>query len=137
MTLDTEDKNRSYLFGRLLAVAELAERETYDKYEGREPNAIRMQAVFSRRPMYAWRIIRESLNPYLTRLPLKCRNDFKNKIDEIMEGFRAEDIAVLNQPLQDVYLLGYSHQRTAILNRPKTEKEKLAENGAKEEEAEP
>ncbi len=77
------------------------------------------------------------MNPYLTRLPLKCRNDFKNKIDEIMEGFRAEDIAVLNQPLQDVYLLGYSHQRTAILNRPKTEKEKLAENGAKEEEAEP
>ena len=137
MTLDTENKNRSYLFGRLLAVAELVERFTYDENETREPNAIRMQTVFSRRPMYAWRIIRENLNPYFARLTPARRNRYQRWIDEIMEGLRAEDSAVLNQPLQDVYLLGYSHQRTAILNRPKTEKEKLAENGAKEEEAEP
>ena len=137
LTLDTENKNRSYLFGRLLAVAELVERFTYDENETREPNAIRMQTVFSRRPMYAWRIIRENLNPYFARLTPARRNRYQRWIDEIMEGLRAEDIAVLNQPLQDVYLLGYSHQRTAILNRPKPEKEKLAENGAKEEEAEP
>lgn len=46
MSLDKEKKDRSYQFGRLLAVMEKVERDTYTD-EGREPNAIRMQSVFA------------------------------------------------------------------------------------------
>lgn len=75
--LDTNCTNSSYLFGRLLAVAEQAERATYGREEKREPNAIRMQAVFSQRPMYAWRIIEEKLSPYYARLSPGLRAYYK------------------------------------------------------------
>ncbi len=119
LTLNVEERNRSYLFGRLLAVAELAERRTYDKEEMREPCAIRMQSVFSRRPMYAWRMIRENLNPYLARMVPGARISYERWMDEIMEKLSLTDASELNRPLEDVYLLGYSHQRTAIFNQKK------------------
>lgn len=68
MALEKDKKDRSYQFGRLLAVMEKVERDTYDRDEKREPNAIRMQSVFCERPMYASRIIRDSLNPYFAKL---------------------------------------------------------------------
>lgn len=42
--------------GRLLAVFEELDRDTYDPNEQRETNAIRMQSVFAKRPLYAARI---------------------------------------------------------------------------------
>ncbi len=119
LTLNTEERNRSYLFGRLLAVAELAERKTYDKNEFREPNAIRMQSVFSRRPLYAWRIIRERLNPYMARMNPGARIYYQKWIDEITEKLSSTEVGEFDRPLEDVYLLGYSHQRTAIFNQKK------------------
>ena len=59
MALEPEKKDISYQYGRLLAVFEKIERDTYDKNEGREPNAIRMQSVFANRPQYASRVIWE------------------------------------------------------------------------------
>lgn len=113
LALNTEESNRSYLFGRLLAVAEQVERSTYDRGEGREPNAIRMQAVFSQRPLYAWRIIEEKLNPYFARMAPGLQAYFKNILGEILDKLQA-DRGDLNQKLQDVYLLGYYHQRSAL-----------------------
>ena len=52
MALDPGKQDRSYQFGRLLAVMEKAERDTYGTNENREPNAIRQMSVFCRRPMY-------------------------------------------------------------------------------------
>ena len=43
MALEPEKQDRSYQYGRLLAVLEKAERDTYSSDETREPNAIRMQ----------------------------------------------------------------------------------------------
>lgn len=50
MELDKSRADRSYQYGRLLAVLEKVERDTYDKDESREPNAIRLQTMFRRRP---------------------------------------------------------------------------------------
>ena len=116
MALDTLNPDRSYLFGRLLAVAEHVERSTYGKDEGRETNAIRMQTVFAQRPMYAWRIIEERLNPYFARLTPSLRGYYKNLIGGIAENLDLDDPA-LNSPLDDVYLLGYYHQRTALFTK--------------------
>ncbi|MDY3617580.1 type I-C CRISPR-associated protein Cas8c/Csd1 [Agathobaculum sp.] len=119
LALDTSCTDRSYLFGRLLAVAEKVERSTYGKEEGRETNAIRMQTVFAQRPLYAWRILGEQLNPYFARLTPNLRAWYKNIISEITDKLDWDDPS-LNQKLDDVYLLGYYHQRAARGNEKDT-----------------
>lgn len=114
MALDETNSNRSYLFGRLLAVAEQAEKSTYTNGESRETNAIRMQAVFVQRPLYAWRIIEERLNPYFARMQPGLRAYFKNIIGGITEKLPAINDPTLGRKLEDVYLLGYYHQRMAL-----------------------
>lgn len=103
--------------GRLLAVAEQVERATYDREEKRDPNAIRMQAVFAQRPLYAWRIIEEKLNPYYARLKPGLRAYFKNLVGEILDKLPEPDDPTLPQRLEDVYLLGYYQQRTALTRK--------------------
>lgn len=50
MGLEERKDDRSYQFGRLLAVMEHVERTTYGPEEDREPNAIRLQSVVQRAP---------------------------------------------------------------------------------------
>lgn len=116
MPLDMENKNRSYLFGRLLAIAEKVERDTYNTGEEREPNAMRMQTVFSRRPLYAWRILEEQLNPYYRRLSFSSRQYYKRLIGEIVNALTVSE-QTLDRPLEDVYLLGYYSQRQAFYKK--------------------
>lgn len=111
MALDTGNTDRSYLFGRLLAVAEHVERSTYGKEEKREPNAIRLQSVFCQRPMYAWGLIDKALNPYYAKLAPGLRWYYKDIVSEIVDKLPAADDPSLDQPLEDVYLLGYYLQR--------------------------
>lgn len=116
LSLDEKNTNRSYLFGRLLAIAEKAERDTYQKDEEREPNAMRMQSIFSQRPMYAWRILEEQLKPYYARMTPGLRQYYKKLTQSITEGISASD-ENLNRSLDDVYLLGYYHQREALYTK--------------------
>lgn len=117
MTLDPNNTDRSYLFGRLMAVAEVAERSTYQRDEGREPNAVRMQAVFSQRPRYAWRIVQESLGPYLAKMNPGLRTYYKTLIDEILGKMPTNDDYELNKRLEDSYIMGMSHQRVALYQK--------------------
>lgn len=132
LALDTSNRDRSYLFGRLLAVAEQAERSTYDREEAREPNAIRLQAVFAQRPLYAWRIIHEQLTPYFARMSPGLRAYFKNLIGEIADKLPPADDPTLNERLADTYVLGYSLQRAALL----TKKDKTTTEGQDDEHSE-
>lgn len=116
MALDTESRNRSYLFGRLLAIAEKVERDTYDAGEDRETNALRMQSIFSRRPMYAWRILEERLIPYYRRLKPASRQYYKRLTGEIADALDSCR-EPLDRPLEDIYLLGYYSQRQAFFKK--------------------
>lgn len=116
LALDENNTNRSYLYGRLLAIAEQVERSTYDSQEGREPNAMRMQAIFSQRPMHTWRILEEQLKPYYSRLAPGLRQYYRRLTQEITDKLSVEDTS-LNTRLDDVYLLGYYHQRTALTRK--------------------
>lgn len=129
LALDENNKDRSYRFGRLLAVAEQVERSTYAKEENREPNATRMQAVFSQRPQYAWRILHEALEPYFKRLAPGLRKYFRDIIAEISKGLSPDD-PELNKKLDDVYLLGYYHQRAELTK--KKDKNNVAEGNENE-----
>lgn len=127
MSLDKEKNDRSYQFGRLLAVMEKVERDTYTD-EGREPNAIRMQSVFCDRPLYTAKIINDRLNPYFERLRPGSRAYYKKLIGEITEQLSNYDDAQLNRPLGDTYLMGYYLQRNELYTSKSNEtKEEIEE----------
>jgi CRISPR-associated protein Csd1 len=111
MKLNPDNRDRSYLFGRLLAVYEQIERSTYDRGEGREPNAIRLQSAFVNHPMQTRMILEDAVRPYLAKLSPGKRADYRKLISDITLGFLEEDQSRLNQRLGETYLLGYYLQR--------------------------
>lgn len=127
MKLDIKNEDRSYLFGRLLAVLERVERITYERRENREPNAIRLQSVYKNHPMQTWMTLEEALRPYFQKLKPGSRDYYKNLISEIIKQFREEDQAVMNQGLKETYLLGYYLQRDELYAKNKEQKEETEE----------
>lgn len=117
MSLDPNEKNRSYLFGRLLAVAEKIESFALVlAEESRSTTAERMMQRFSDQPAETWVRINESLLPYRDRIrrnrPKKL--GYFNKVtDEIMSLFSPADF-VSKDPLRPEFLLGYHCQRAAL-----------------------
>ncbi len=119
MELKPEKTDRSYQFGRLLAVLEKAERDTYSREETREPNAIRMQSAFCRRPLLTATIIEEQLErAYFPRLKSPAfRAYYKNLIGEIIEQISAYPKEQWNAPLKETYLMGYYLQRRELYSK--------------------
>ncbi|NLK71811.1 MAG: type I-C CRISPR-associated protein Cas8c/Csd1 [Clostridiales bacterium] len=113
MELDNNNRDRNYLYGRLLAVAERVERATYEKGEIRITNAERYMQAFSRNPFRTWTIIWNNLQPYMKQLKPSTREYFKNLIGEITESFVYEE-RISNMPLDGKYLIGYDCQRSAL-----------------------
>lgn len=122
MKLDLNNHDRSYLFGRLLAVCEKVERATYDRDEKRDPNAIRLQAAYVNHPMQTWKTLEGLLNPYFQKLTPGSREYYRSLIGEIVASLQEEDADKLNQALKETYLLGYYLQRSA-LNQKKEQQE--------------
>ena len=122
MSLEPEKKDISYQYGRLLAVFEKIERDTYDKDEQREPNAIRMQSVFAKRPRYASRILWEHLKKaYYPHLKPWNRVKYDRLIGEIIEQISDLPQAEHEEALKDTYLFGYYLQKKALYTSDKTE----------------
>lgn len=122
MSLEPEKKDISYQYGRLLAVFEKIERDTYDKDEQREPNAIRMQSVFAKRPRYASRILWEQMKKaYYPRLKPWNRVKYDRLIGEIIEQISNLPQAEHEEALKDTYLFGYYLQKKALYTSDKTE----------------
>lgn len=117
MALDYESADRSYLFGRLLAVLEKAERSALGA-ETREPNAIRLQSAYVNHPMSTWKTLETALNPYFQRMPPGSRKYYKDLISEIAEKIVATRQEELNRSLEESYLIGYYLQRSE-LNKPR------------------
>lgn len=122
LALEPKRKDRSYQWGRLLAVMEKIERDTYDSSENREPNAIRMQSVFVQRPGYATQIVMERLKSvYYPRLPVSFRIFYDLLIQEIMEELSQFDAAEYGKPLTETFILGYYLQKSALYTKKNQE----------------
>jgi CRISPR-associated protein Csd1 len=119
MALDPNCKNRSYQFGRLLAVMEKIERDVLNKAgDDRETNAIRMQPVFVRRPGYAVKSIMDKLKTaYYPKLTEGSRVYYDRLIGEIMDKISQSPIEEYNQPLDETYLLGYYLQKNNLYKK--------------------
>lgn len=133
MALEPEKKNRSYQFGRLLAVLEKAERRAFDNSEKREPNAIRMWSLFVKRPMYATTVIIEQLkNAYYPRLEPGERGYYDKLIEGIMRVISEFPENEIGKPLGEEYLMGYYLQKDAL--RPKKNNDNDDNNESEDEE---
>lgn len=117
LELEEHKRDRSYQFGRLLAVMEKVETDTYDENENREANAIRLQTAFSERPWQYTEIIHNKLTPYFARHKQKTRWYFKRLIGEIMEELAVYPDGELNKKLSETYLLGYYLQRNVLYKK--------------------
>lgn len=118
LALEPERKDRSYQWGRLLAVMEKIEQDTYDRTEDRQTNAIRMQSVFVQRPGYAAGIVLDQLKTaYYPRLPKPLRIYYDRLIGEIMEQLSLFDAADYGKPLTETYLPGYYLQKNALYGK--------------------
>ena len=132
MALDTNCTDRSYLYGRLLAIADLIEqRATFEEEKGKVTNAKRYMNAFSQRPFRTWQIIEEKLEPYSRKLKSKW---LLTQLDEIHDMFSPEDYAD-DSHLDGLYLLGYHSQMYAVnsFNKNSSEINDSDENNMEEE----
>lgn len=120
MALDKKCTNRDYLYGRLLAVAEKAERSTYREGEERTTNASRFFNVFANRPASGWQTILSKLKPYLNKMDTKNRKFYTKLIDDITNCFERDDFAD-NTRLKPEFLHAYSCQLNELYT-PKSDK---------------
>ena len=128
MALEPRKKDISYQYGRLLAVFEKIERDTYDKTEGREANAIRMQSAFANRPQYASRIIWEQLKKaYYPKLKPGIRGFYDHLIGQIIAQISDFPDWEQTKALRDTYLMGYYLQRNALYTSNTDNKENQQE----------
>ena len=132
MELNKEVNDRSYHFGRLLAVYNAAESATYKQGEDRQTNAIRFWSQYCKRPLSTARKIEEKLqNSYFCRLEVGFKYYYQNMIDEIFESIAracGENTQVLDKPLADTYLLGFHLQKKEIYTKKPSSNENENEN---------
>ena len=119
LALDYENRDRDYLFGRLLALADVLERRALPKEETRTTNAIRYMNSFSKHPARTWKTIQESLQPYQMRIGAKA-TDINKIIDEVGSMIPVEQFN--NNPLSEIYLLGFYSQRHELYQKRTKEK---------------
>lgn len=113
VALDKETNDRDYLFGRLLAIADVLERHALGD-DKRATNARRYMNSFAQHPARTWTTIQSALQPYQARLGEKVW--YYNKLlDEVGSKIRLEDFN--NKPLSGKYLLGFYSQRHELYQK--------------------
>lgn len=121
MAYDPNERDRSYLYGCLLAIADAAEYASFDEADrkNRETNARRYWNMFSKRPYSTWKTIREQLGVYMNKLG-SSRIRYEKMFDEVMAKFDLKEFSD-NKPLEPAYLLGYQHYHSEIFKKKEEE----------------
>lgn len=127
VALDKTCKERDYLYGRLLAIAEVAEASTYDKKEDeRLTNASRYFEAFSNRPYQTWEVIHERLRPYLNKMGIGKKTYYERLIAEVKDMFDTKEFQD-NSKLKPLFLLAYYCQLSDLYKRKNDSKDDLKE----------
>lgn len=113
MLLDTTETDRSYLFGRLLAVANFVEKFATEQQGGksnRDTNAIRVTSQFCFAPEKTWQQLKTlKLLPYFNKISsAKIRDMFRDYINDIETTFTDDELGRVNGPLSPMMMVGYS-----------------------------
>ncbi len=111
--LDKNNRNRDYLYGRLLALADLVDVEAAEDSRSRKlpTNAVRLMQRFVQRPGDTWLLLHGKILPCLGSLGNENRaNGFMCSFGEIESLFSLEDRESA-AALGEEFLLGYLAQR--------------------------
>ena len=121
MSWNLDKQDRSFQYGRLLAVMERAEADFYYKTnETRQTNAIKFMSEYRQRPWTVFeRINRQLHQAYLNRIDPWQAVRYERLKDEICKILCSFDEKELNLPLTDLYLIGYELQRGAFFEKSK------------------
>ncbi|MEX1031618.1 MAG: type I-C CRISPR-associated protein Cas8c/Csd1 [Paenibacillaceae bacterium] len=125
VALDTTITDRNYLFGRMLAIADVLERRALGNEEKRATNAIRYMNAFAQRPSRTWTIIQSNLQPYQAKLGTKV-GYYNRLLDEV--GAQLNPAEFTDKPLSGLYLLGFYSQRQELYTKKVKEAEEVEEN---------
>lgn len=113
VALDENDRERSYLYGRLLATAQVLEEVAlYHQGINRGTAAERYREAFRKHPYRTWQIIESCLDPYKAYLKKMKNTFYANKISEIVDLFEKGEHEN-DAPLSGRFALGYHCQRRA------------------------
>ena len=121
MSWELDKHDRSYQFGRLLAVMERAEEDYYrETNEDRQTSAIKALSVYRQRPWTVYeQVNRQLCTAYLPRIKPWQRTRYQKLTDEIISIIASFPEEELNRPLSDIYLMGYDRQRNAFFKSTK------------------
>lgn len=110
MQLNEKSEDRSYIFGQLLATAEMLERSALaiggGKEVGRNTAAEKYFVRFQRYPVETWLTIRNQLHPYIAKLKSAGKLYYVLRIEELTSRLELTD----KSKLEPTFLQGYSCQ---------------------------
>ncbi len=126
LELDRDNTDRSYLFGRLLAVADRVENhalyrksrindaaDSEAKDSQRDTNAMRLWSAYAAHPYTCFANLRKCIAPYLSALPCTSRKFYEDEMQEIVTKLDLHDRR-LNHPLDPEYLIGFYQERASL-----------------------
>lgn len=124
MTLDRNRTTRDYLYGRLLAVIEYAERAALDRADEKRPtNAERLMQRFADNPCATRLTLEKQLSPYMQRLQSYESSPYtriKRELQEISGKCVDIDDFISSKRLDGEFLLGYHCQLADFYKKKET-----------------
>ena len=123
MALDETCSDRSYLYGRILACADQLEQyaiyNTAGEKTSRPTNALRYEVAYTQHPAKTLALLRKQLKPYLERLIKAKKSTYAD--DLMLQLIARIPVEQFNdQPLTELYLLGYTCQRAEFFKKADT-----------------
>ncbi len=124
LILDRTNHDRSYLFGRLLAVLDRIENTALYKKESsssesrghRDTNAMRLWSAYAAHPWTTFSNLRNCIQPYLSSLNVGSREFYQNEMQEILLKLDTSDRKI-NRQLEPEYLMGFYLERDALTGK--------------------
>lgn len=130
MAVDESIKDRSYVFGRILACAEQVER--YDQnlashgaedFGNKRPtNAERLMFVYTLHPVKTLTVLQEKLRPYIDRIKTNTGRDPQRYVEMLRLISELGIQNYTNDKLGDKFLLGYASQKIQFIEDNKNSK---------------
>lgn len=133
--LNRENTDRSYLFGRLLALFERMEAGTFGEKEERSTNAEKMWTSYTNHPATMMMRLRNLLKPYERKMAtseqnrglyFKLSRDIREVTNMLHDNYDM-DSAEVNRPLDYGFIFGYEAQMRDIFTKRNKETEEAKE----------
>lgn len=119
VALNEHETDRSYLYGRLLAIADVMEENVLrTQSDNRQTKAVRLFTAMQQHPAATWSNLEQKILPYEAKLSAGLRTWYNRQIDEIYHI--GVDMGS-NAPLSPRFIEGYHNQRYELKNRKKEE----------------